>query len=322
MDIQQLSSALTHQNPKTRRAAASVIGIVEETRLLQELRHQYEQEPDENAQKMMMWAGKRVFNANQRGYNTIDEVFHFFGIDRELANRQTQEEERILRQMNEQLKNELLQRENSARNKQVGLSAGASMLGGAVMPGAVGSGADVASSNLGPVREQISRERIPAPRPSNADVTIWIRRLQGDPDPEVRKGCAREIASQNNITALPFLVANYFTEPEQHVKAAIEQYSKILYWNSVYWNMSQDGTLEEEMDIRLTAMMAATSFVDAPKQKLPQTGPFAKTGPLAQTGMLKGTGSLAGEEDLGEMLRRVEEKKKAAAAKKSSRKRK
>ncbi len=185
------------------------------------------------------------------------------------------------------------------------------------------SGADVASSNLGPVREQLSKERTPAPRPSTTDVSIWIRRLQGDPDPEVRKSCAGEIAAHNNITALPFLVSNYFTEPEDRVKAAIEHHSKILYWNAVYWQMSQDGSLEQEMDVRLTAMMAATSFVEGqPKQPLPQTGPFAKTGPLQQTSTLAGTGSLTGEEDLGELLRRVEEKKKASATKKGGRKRK
>lgn len=289
MNLEQLSSALQHQNPKTRRAAASVIGLVEETRLLKELRAQYEQEPDENAQKMMMWAGKRVYSANQRGYNTIDEIFHYFGIDRELAGRQTEEEERILREMNEQLKNEMMKHEQGSNQA------------GTPTAGTLGVGK----------REGQAPTRTPAPRPTQTDVSVWLHKLQTDPAADIRKGCAMELANSNNITALPVMVANYFTEPEEEVKRAIEHYGKILYWGSVYWQMEQDGTLATLMDDRLNEMMAATSFVgntaEVPVAK--KTGPFARTSPLAQTSMLAGTGSLEGEEDLGDMLRRIEENK-------------
>ncbi|PJF43930.1 MAG: hypothetical protein CUN55_06625, partial [Phototrophicales bacterium] len=299
MNPQQLLDALHYPTPETRRISACIIGVVEETSLLIALHEKYTQETDAPTQKIMLWAGKRLIAAEKRGYKTLDEIFRHFGIDRELEHRQTEEEIRLLEQMNAELENELIGKESKAKQKQLLLTAGVLLLqaqqsGGIVaIPGAPISGAEIASSNLGPVRQQISRERTPPLRPSNTDISVWVKRLQNDTDSQMRIASVRELALQNNIKALPILATQYLKESNATVKEEIERAAKILYWSAIYWQMSQDGSLEKEINERLTIMMAETSFVDS----------TSENGADAHE-------VINNNEDISEILRRVEAKRR------------
>lgn len=115
----------------------------------------------------------------------------------------------------------------------------------------IAAGADAASSNIaGTRREQISSKRSPAPRPSGVDISIWVKHLREASTLEKRRSAAIELSNINNPAALPHFAMAFYTESHEELCNVIEHYGKILYLNQLYWSMSQDGTIEAEIEKR------------------------------------------------------------------------
>ena len=266
MNLNQLKNGLQHPKPAIQLKALQLVGFVEETRLMNDVKHCYAQAPHPAIKEMAAWAGKRLHAALQRNYNTIDEIFQYFGLNREIENYASEQEERLIQEMQNQTELTLMKRKHDAANKKLGFATGAALggaiiggaaMGSAMFTGGMAAGADMASSNIGTVRKGMSIKRTPPPRPSDTDITMWIKLLQEAHSADKRKSAANELANMNNAQALPLMAAAYHDEKNPDVKATIEQYGKVLYWKQMYWQMSQDGSLEAEFQYRLQAQSSS-----------------------------------------------------------------
>lgn len=262
MRLEVLLNGLDSPQPEVRLDVARVLGMLDETRALDKLRERYAVETEPAVKEAIAWAGKRLYQAQQAGYSTVDELFRYFGVDREIENMPDATEAEMMKKLQDNLDRDLLSMQQRAAKRKAGLTAAATiggmmMGGGAVgmmaLTGAMQPGAEAASSGMGD-RPQIGTRRAPATAPSNAPIDVWAKRLREAPMPEAREQAALELAQLNNPKALPYLAAAFVGDSSPKVQQAAQRHGKILYWGMVYWDMEQDGSLAEEMARRAAAI--------------------------------------------------------------------
>ncbi|GAB4434814.1 MAG: hypothetical protein Kow00120_01310 [Anaerolineae bacterium] len=249
---ESLLAGLKSANAKARLNAARVLGMVEEVGVLDAVRAGYKDETDPEVRRALAWAGQRLYAGQQAGYTTVDEIFRRFGIDREIAALEDEEEAKLLRKLQDDFDMDMIRRRADAGKTAAAVTAAGILMGGTIM-GALQPGAGAAGSNLGPAREQITSQRTPAAMPSNADISVWLKRLNDEAAPDVRANAARELQTLNNPAALPHLAHRFLTDPAPAVREAAERAGKALYLGAVYWQMERDGSLEAEYQRRVAA---------------------------------------------------------------------
>jgi hypothetical protein len=261
--LQDLIKQLQDTEARVRHDAACVLGLVEETEALGALGAQFKVETNAEVKGALQWAGKRIQAARQRGHVTLEALIAYFHIDREIISvkeEATENEKMLLNKMQNSLDMEMMARKISDhQNTALGTALGGALLG---LPGmliaaqAAGpSSTDVLSSNLGE-RPRPRQERTPATRPSTTDIRLQIRKLLEERDPEKRCRAAVDLGSvSNNPEALPYLAQAFIRDPVIKVRETAERAGKQLYWNTLYWQMEQDGSMAAEIQRRREALI-------------------------------------------------------------------
>ncbi|NDJ77670.1 MAG: HEAT repeat domain-containing protein [Chloroflexi bacterium] len=319
MKLEVLLGGLNNAEPAVRLDVVRVLGMLDETRALEALRERYQKETDPNVRNAIAWAGKRLFEARQAGYSTIDEIFRHFNVDKEIEHVPNPDEIELMRKMQDSLDADLLRMKSRATKRQAGLAVAAGMAGGMIggstmalsaMSGALAAGADVASSAVGAHRPQIGTTRAPATIPSNSDISIWLKRLRTGKTAQQREQAAIELGQLNNPAALPHLAAVFVGDSSPQVRQVAQRFGKQLYWGAIYWDMEQSGELQKEMERRAAALGKQLS-------SQPQAGPAAGAAPTAQPGSAgadasAGTSDQAesGPSDVSDILRKAEAARK------------
>ncbi|MBN1562272.1 MAG: HEAT repeat domain-containing protein [Anaerolineae bacterium] len=319
MKLSVLLGGLHNPNPATRLDVVRVLGMLDETRALEPLRECYPNETDDSVRQAIAWAGKRLFQAYQAGYSTVDEIFQYFGIDREIENTPDEDEARLMQQMDYSLQRDLVDmREKGARGK-VGWAIGVGAVAGvgAGLHAMMMQGAESASSAMAD-RPRIGTTRTPATAPTDADISIWLRRLHESDQEGTREQAIIQLTELNNPRALPHLAATFINDPSPQIRQAAQRFGKILYWRAVYWTMEQDGSMAAEIQRRATAL---GKKIKADKTgTTPDTIPQLGAGPGAQPPTPSGSPAV----DVADILMKAKEgrAKRKSKQRPSSRKRK
>lgn len=313
MKLDVLLGGLENPQPAVRLDVVRVLGMLDETRALDALRRRYPVETDPAVRSAITWAGKRLYQAQQAEYSTINELFRFFNIDKEIENAPGVDEQELMEKMEDGLHRDLLQMQERGYKKKVGLAVAAG-LGGMVV-GGVGTGLTMLAGGMAAGadrvsagdenRSQLSLLRTPPTAPSNTDITVWVRRLHEGATPEQREQAAIQLSELNNPKALPHLAAAFVSDESPRACQAAQRFGKILYWRMVYWEMEQDGTLIEEM-VRRAAAMGKTI-------KPSRFDPAAMPMPPAPSSVIGGPAQPPAEEppvDVGEILRKAKQARK------------
>lgn len=300
MILDDLLSGLTSSQPETRLDVVRVLGMLDETQALPRLRERYAVESDAHVREAITWAGKRLYQAQQAGYSTLDEIFRHFRIDAEIETASDETEDELLRRMQDRFDSDLRDMQQRAVRKRIGTALAAGLAGSAVGMSPLGTalhamkpGAEAAGGNLG--GPDLSVKRTPATAPTNAEIDVWLKRLQSAPTPEQREQAVIELQQLNNPRALPALARVFVTGESPKVRQAAQQHGKILYWRAVYWAMTQDGSLAREMQRRAEAL----------GKKLPRAVKDAPAAPDVQTAPPNDQ-----QVDVGDILRKAEEARK------------
>lgn len=256
MILDNLLSGVQHVDALQRLNAVIVLGTVDEVDAIPALVEAFKAEREPDVKQSLAWAGKRLQAARQSGYSTLEAIFKQFRIDRALVADEDERERRLMDQMKYKADMEHLQRQNDNLKQNLTNTAVSTALFGFTglmsgMGSASPSGANFISSNLGDDRPKHGSQRIMPTRPSEADIRIYVRRLQEDKDPAKRVGAAQSLARLvNNPAALPDLAAAFIDDKSEAVKEAAQQAAKEIYWNVVYWEMEQDGRMKAEIERR------------------------------------------------------------------------
>ncbi|MBN1680456.1 MAG: HEAT repeat domain-containing protein [Anaerolineae bacterium] len=309
MKLAVLLGGLKNPQPAVRLDVVRVLGMLDEVRALETLRQMYENESDSAVRGAIAWAGKRLYQAQQAGYSTVDEVFRYFGIDREIENTPDIAEAEMLKRMENAFDSDMTRMQERAGRKRLGMAAAAGLGVGVVAGASMGLGAALgamggpssASSSMDK-RPQIGTSRTPATAPSKADFSVWLRRLREDASPGRREQAIIELKQINNPAALPHLAVLFVSDPSPKVRQAAQHFGKILYWSAVYWEMEQDGSLQQEMQRRAQAM--GKSIMRTPTEQ--SSGPPAGSLPGGASAPPPGGPSRPQEPDAGKILRQAQ----------------
>jgi hypothetical protein len=311
MKLEVLLGGLENPQPAVRLDVVRVLGMLDETRALDALRRRYPVETDPAVRNAITWAGKRLYQAQQAGYSTINELFRYFNIDKEIENTPDEAEQELMDKMAGNLHRDLLDMQERGHKKKAGMAIAAGL--GGMLVGGVGTGltmmasgmsagADQVSSGMGG-RPQIGTSRTPAMAPSNTEITVWVRRLHEGTTPEQREQATVQLAELNNPKALPHLAAVFVGDDSPKVRQAAQQFGKILYWRAIYWEMEQDGSMAEEMIRRAAALGKQIK----PPKVSPANMPLPPGGgaPAAD-----GPQNVEPNVDVGEILRKAKQARK------------
>ena len=259
MNLQLLLTNLASNDPATRLSAVRILGLVEEINALPAIRQRFAAETDPEVKKALDWAGRRLFAAHQAGYSTLNEIFRHFKIDAEIENAEDPTETQLMQRLQDGFESDLrkMQMGGSLRNTITGAAVGALVGGAAGAASGAMMGAMAASSNMGEKRPEVGKQRIPPQVPAKTNFDIWLRRLRDTSTPANREKAVLEIVHLNNPAALPALAEAYIGATES-LQNAILKAAKTLYWSAMYWELSQDGTVDQEMKRRLEAKGKAT----------------------------------------------------------------
>lgn len=269
--LEVLLKGLNHPQAAVRLDVARVLGMLDETQALDVLRSRYEAEPDASVRAALAWAGRRVYEAQQAGYDTLNALYRYFNVDRELARIQDAAELALLRRLEQGLDTDLRQQLERASKRRMGVTLAAG-IGGTMLAGPLGGlaaarmamGSESLDGSSGfDARPHLGTQRTPATRPTDDDISVWVKRLRESIVPAAREQAALELSHLNNPAALPYLAAAFALDPSDKVRDAAQRAGKILYWNVLYWRMEQDGSLAEEIERRAAALSAALPSQDA-----------------------------------------------------------
>jgi hypothetical protein len=250
VDVRTLISDLQQGDPSARRRAAYILGTVDETDALDALAAQYKHESDPDAREAILWAGRRLRSLAESGYRTLDAIIQHFRIDASTA--QDDDERRLVDEIT--TRSQMSTIDSSGRGAALNIVARMAllppmitMLGGAARRDLQ---TQVDEIGLDRQREQVGR-RISPVQPGETDITPYRKRLLHDPDPAQRMNAALDLAQLcNNPAALPYLAAAFVRDSDEQVREAAHRAAKHIYWNALYWQMSQDGSLDAAMTNR------------------------------------------------------------------------
>ncbi len=292
MNIEQLKAGLQHPTPGARATCATLIGLVEESRLLETLKDAYPREPDPRVKERISWAGQRLQAARQRGYTPLEDVFRVFGIDDEIEHMEDENEAQVLRSM------EMRHSADLSQEKVRGSLRGAALKGGmgALAGGMLGSTAAASmmghSGVVSPGESyQPKHVRLPAPVPTDSDFGVQLKRLQSDPDPKKRASAALDIMNQNNPAGMVPLTEAYLQETDAAAQKGIERAVRQLYISALYYAMTQDGSVEKAIARRI--------------EKLGKEGKLHAQESIKENAMRQSS-----PEELAEIMRKAQEKKR------------
>lgn len=310
MNRQHWQAALRQANPQLRLQGAYVLGAVEDSESLEVLVSAFKGETDSVVRPAIGWAGKRIQAARQRGHSTLEAIFTYFRVDREITTQtdtDTEEAEKMRRFQNQMelasFRSQMDHQDKAIRDgmKNTAATLGSSLLMGSPLMMTSAPQADVLSSNLGAMRPESGTRRIPATRPGDGDITLYLKRLQQESVPSKRVKIITDLAGvHNNPAALPVMGQLVMQDSSEQIREAAEWAAKQLFWGLLYFMMEQDGTLQDEIKRRVEAIRGTTApaahHADTPADLPPAQSGTALNKPASQ-------------EDIASILRKANAKR-------------
>jgi hypothetical protein len=250
--LHELINHITDGEATIRKRSAYILGTVDEVAALEVLYQAYSTEVDPDTKQAIQWAGKRLKAIQATGYSTLDALIAHYRLlgsadpSSASAEQQVIDDYKLRAHMNTM---------NSEKRSAVGKTA----LSMALLPpifsagrflGGGFTGAEI-SSKLdaldGSTSDPLIRSFTP-PRPTQESIASVIQRLRAATEPQRRLDLVLDLAQiYNNPEALPHLAALFVRDEDERVRETAQRTAKLIYWNSLYWNMRDDGSLEQEM---------------------------------------------------------------------------
>jgi hypothetical protein len=295
MNLETLLAGLRAGDAQTRLQAARIIGTLDEVDALKALATQYKAETDPQAKEAIQWAGKRLKTAQDAGYSTLEAIIAFFHIDVEFGPVSASDDEQaLLREVQYTMEmNEIRAQEAKAKNEAMKRIARGGILGlpGMMMAALPPTMSTLAGNNALSGRIELPPRRAMPTRPTDTNISILVRRLAEEAAEDKRARAATDLAQMiNNPQALPHLADAFIFDNAPKVREAAQGAAKLIYWNAVYWEMEQDGSMAALINERASQQVDDSSVPDTAAEKPKRE---EKATPPAQA-------------DVGEILRKAE----------------
>lgn len=275
MNFQQVLQGLDSADARERHKTLGIIATVDEVRVLEPLQQLYHNEPETRVKDMAGRVGKRLNTLKQNGFDTIPAICEHFQVYKEVFYHATSEQLKQVEEITADAQRGQRNSKNEENFNDQAVMAASVMLtsrvfGATAALSAVSPSVDLTSSLSSSV-EHLARDskRIPPTRPSNQDLTLWLGRLK-DSTGETREQLIIQLNNIGNPAAIPVLAQIHMTDTDEKCKTLSKKFARLLYWQLLYWEMTQDGTIEQ-----LMKTLAAELGITLPEKKVTQELPAA-----------------------------------------------
>lgn len=230
MNFDSLIKQLDNPKPSIRIAALHIFNMVDEVRALDAISARVPMETEPRVEEVLKQVGRNLNKLKREGYDTIEALCQHFNVYSEILSYADIAELRRIQDMSKD-KNKV----NHAAEKAAALILAGNAFGGMA-----------SSDSLGQMTQDFSR-RTRATRSASEDISRWLPRLK-DPNPEERRQALIHIANRNNPLALQYFAQLWVTDSEIPVRETAKRFGKFLYWNMIYAQMEDDGSLAKYME--------------------------------------------------------------------------
>lgn len=253
MRSEDLLKGLNADNPNIRLRAAWMIGMLEETKVLNELGGYYVSETDKRVKRAISEAGERLQHARSVGYDTIDSICQHFKIDREISSMVSDKEADMIRFMEVNM-NKGNKPSGGMSGAMVGAAIGGMMLGaGGMLTGAMTAmNAQNIRVSDQPLYNALGNRDMPV-TPTNRDIQTQMKILMESPDAKARQQAIFDTIGTQNPAALPYLATAFYNDTDENVRQTAEKIGKRIYWNAVYFTLEKEGDIIDIMRQRAIA---------------------------------------------------------------------
>jgi hypothetical protein len=246
--------------------------MLEETDALALLTEMWNTESNPEVKRAVGWAGKQIHAAQQRGYTTIEAMAAAFRVHLGPDEKEV-EEQRKLAQIQTSINIEHAKQHgsdaegraigNSLRNAAVAGALGAALGMGATTAIGAMSAAQVMSSSLSDGstsnRPAIGKEPIVPPRPSDSNISIWLKKLN-DADPKVRQTAITQLRDLNNLAALGPLGSCFVKDTDAALRQAAQNTGKQIYFSALYWEQNHEPSKNADKAKEILAKAQASKL--------------------------------------------------------------
>jgi hypothetical protein len=246
MNTQTLIQLLQHSESRIRLNAARILGMLDEVEAFQPLVKAFKRETDAQTINVMAWAGKRLKAAQANHYNTFEELWRHYGLQREVESAHQPDEDRYLGLDTHEMNMLHEQAKSDARKDRI-----QRRLYGSSLPGGTSPDEGLNATLL--PRDTGGRRRVMPIQPTTTDIHVHVGRLLHDPRPDMRRKAAITLGDINNPAALSALAQSFLEDKAAEVRATAQHVGKRLYWNLLYWEMERDGLIQREIERRRAA---------------------------------------------------------------------
>jgi len=245
MYLEAILEQLNHPEAKKRLLAMNTLDMIDEVRALNAISARVPIEMNLDVEKRLKEVGRRLNALKRDGYDTVDAICEHYNVYREVLAQADEDEVKRLQNM-ASFSNDTAK---SSLGNKVTMSASRLVAVQAFGVGAALGGTQVSmTSNMGSITDNLKKisRRVKPTTPSNGDFRRWLKLLKTG-NPEERREMIVQLNSVNNPAALPYMAHVYKNDPEQLVRDTAQRLGKVLYWNAVYYELTQDGTIDKLM---------------------------------------------------------------------------
>jgi HEAT repeat protein len=261
MNTLTLIQTLQHSQWQERLNAARILGMLDEVDALPPLTRAFKRETDSQVILVMVWAGKRLQAAKANGYNTFEQLWKHYHMEREVSAEKDETpyfglDPHEMEMLYEQSKSQ--RRANQIQRRLYGISFSAS------------KDSSLNAGGLEPTlthREGDTKRRAMPVEPTSTEIRPHVQRLLHHQDPQVRRKAAITLGDINNPSALSALAHTFMNDAVEEVRAASQHFGKRIYWNLLYWEMEHDGTIKQEIERRRSKSEKPITDPDAAQKK-------------------------------------------------------
>lgn len=249
MNLQELNGLLRHPKPNIRFLAIHIVNMVDEVRALPAIATQLKQEKAPKIATEFKTIGDRLFKMKKEGYDTVEAICEHFNVYSEVLTYADEEEFKEIHRMAYQVTDKRKDDDTGDRIVKAASTIIVSrVLGASAAIGMMTPSVDL-SSNMGSVTESMQKQkkRVRPTIPSKQDITRWIKMLKSD-NAEDRQQALVQLNSAKNPEGLQYMAHTFATDSEKMVRDTAKRLGKMLYWNNLYYEMEQDGTIEKVMN--------------------------------------------------------------------------
>ena len=230
MNLQNLCQLLTHPKPGLRMMSIHIIRMVDEVQALDAIQAAL---PDEQSRKIaheFEHVANYLLSLKDNNYNTIAAICQQFNVYSDILRSANPEKFevvcRMLKQLQEQSKNATIHN----RRLYMTLMFVSRVLG------------DVRRVNPDDLLPKL-KKRHPPIVPTNKDISRWLEKLKSDNSLD-RDHALHQLAISNNPASLQYMAHTYMHDKDHKVREVAKRLGRQLYWNRIYYEMEQDGTLD------------------------------------------------------------------------------